>query len=270
MATPFKPPSVDKLASVDVADGEYNKDCEDIQGLVSPSSQGGWEGAGDYKVHCFSLSAWRRVGGPLVRQELTVLRPAPDYEWSAYPELTIHRLRVLLSKDQTRAVFANALKMAESDDELLAVAEELRKPVVIPTARFGNLTLDRSIGWFRGKVEWNRVLIEISFSSDDGKTIVDGLTTADALWNDQAGWKRKVDEYAVQELLPVKNDYWLDDDEEPLTPEQFKARMTLDSISLSSTGEFEFWHDDGDLFLGHSIQISGSLTDGLTRADIPG
>jgi hypothetical protein len=46
--------------------------------------------------------------------------------------------------------------------------------------------------------------------------------------------------------------------------------MKLTSISIGSEGTFEFWHNDGDLFYGHSIQIGGSLAKGLTRADIPG
>lgn len=46
--------------------------------------------------------------------------------------------------------------------------------------------------------------------------------------------------------------------------------MKLESISIQPNGEFEFWHNDGDLFYGHSIQISGSLEKGLTHSDIPG
>ena len=46
--------------------------------------------------------------------------------------------------------------------------------------------------------------------------------------------------------------------------------MKLESISVRNNGSFDFWHNDGDLFWGHSIQISGNLTDGPKRADIPG
>jgi hypothetical protein len=44
---------------------------------------------------------------------------------------------------------------------------------------------------------------------------------------------RRAQEYAVHELLPLKNDVWLDDDEEMLlTPEQFKERMTLEAAEI--------------------------------------
>ena len=83
-------------------------------------------------------------------------------------------------------------------------------------------------------------------------------------------WKENVDDFAVKKLLSLKNDVWLGEDESPLNADQFKSRMTLQSVSIYPDGEIEFWHDDGDLFWGHSIQISGSLGEGLTDADIPG
>jgi hypothetical protein len=46
--------------------------------------------------------------------------------------------------------------------------------------------------------------------------------------------------------------------------------MTLESITVTPDGSFDFWHNDGDLFYGHSIQVSGNLSQGPTHADIPG
>ena len=45
--------------------------------------------------------------------------------------------------------------------------------------------------------------------------------------------------------------------------------MKLQSIVFYPDGDFNFWYDDGDLFWGHSIAISGNL-EGLKDADIPG
>jgi hypothetical protein len=74
----------------------------------------------------------------------------------------------------------------------------------------------------------------------------------------------------VEKLLPLKNDSWLGENERELTPADFKKKMKLQSINVAGDGSFEFWHDDGDLFWGHSIQIRGKLKDGLVDADIPG
>jgi len=59
-----------------------------------------------------------------------------------------------------------------------------------------------------------------------------------------------VPDYAVEKLLERKNEIWLDEDESEVTHVEFKSRMVLQSITVSPDEEFNFWHDDGDLFWG--------------------
>ena len=54
------------------------------------------------------------------------------------------------------------------------------------------------------------------------------------------------------------------------TFEQFKSRMTLEYITVSPDGSFEFLYDVGDMFLGHLVEIDGILSEGLTTATIQG
>jgi hypothetical protein len=64
---------------------------------------------------------------------------------------------------------------------------------------------------------------------------------------------------------------WIEDkDEEPLTPEQFKERMVLDSVSIDSDGDVSFYHSDGDLFWGHCILVTMNSENNFTIADIAG
>jgi hypothetical protein len=177
---------------------------------------------------------------------------------------------LLLSKDGTRSIFARYSTSVKDDAELDAVAEELKKPVVVSTRQFGELTLDRRINWFDGTTNWNAQSIQIRFEPDRDGGISAALRTADALWDAQLDWKRKVVKKAIECLLPVKNENWLEDDEPPLTAEEFTSRMTLKTISIYRDGHFSFWHDDGDLFWGHAIEVSGSPDTGLTDADIAG
>jgi hypothetical protein len=276
MSDPFVPSNIESLADVDPADVSYEKECVAIQGVVSPSGQGGWPGQeGNYKVHCFQFAAWHRLGEPVVKRDLTILRPVPRESnyFEDFPDYSIHRISVLLSTDETRAVFDRLLPLDEADEELVAVGEELRKPVIISTKTFGDLVLDRRHDWFEGRAKWHGKRIELHFHADhsgDPKSIDDALKTAEILWKNQSEWNRKVAAFAVKELLAVKNDNWLGDDETPLSARDFVGRMTLESISFDNRGKFEFWHDDGDLFWGHSIQVCGNLKDGLTDADIPG
>lgn len=270
MPPKFKPPAFGQLASVDIADCEYDSGLTEIAGVVSFGGQGGWPATDHYEVHCFNFAAWRRVGQPLVERELTILRPvAEDADWfSEYPEGSIHKVRVLLSVDETRAVFAEAIERDVADTELRSIATELEKPVTINTDR-GLLTLNRQINCFEGTVMWNDVSVNISFEADDELDITSQLKTADALFADSANWARRISDFAVKEKLELAND-WRDEDVTPMTADEFLRRMTLESIAIEADGRFEFWHNDGDMFYGHSIQICGTLADGLTDSDIPG
>ena len=47
-------------------------------------------------------------------------------------------------------------------------------------------------------------------------------------------------------------------------------RQELESIQLLPQGGFEFWFNDGDLFWGHSIHVTGSLESGPESAQMEG
>ena len=46
--------------------------------------------------------------------------------------------------------------------------------------------------------------------------------------------------------------------------------MELDCISINEGGAFTFWHRDGNMFWGHSIEVRSDLSNGPTGADIVG
>ena len=271
MAMHPKSKSIKQLAAMDGAKCKYAAELTEIVGVVSLEGQGGWSIKGQ-DIHCFEFAAWRRMGQPLVKRKLTILRPVPRKNdmFSDYPEGTIHKIQVLLSVDETRCVFANLIEANPVEADLESVATELRKPVTVKTEQYGLLTLNRKIDWFEGKTKWNGVSVEISFETGSKVGLKSQLKTADALFADSASWGKKVKDFAVQEKLELANEWRDDDDEKPITAAQFLKRMKLTSISIKPRGAFEFWHNDGDLFGGHSIQISGSLKAGLTRSDIPG
>jgi hypothetical protein len=264
--------SIEQLREVDIAATTYQDDFVEIEGVVSEEGQGGWPRNPDYSVHSFSFAAWRRLGGELVEEKLTILRPVEkETDWfSEFPKLSIHRVKVLLSDDETRAIFSTKSENPPDTAGLREVAKELSQPVVVANDRFGDLTLNRSLGWFEAETEWNDAPVRLSLRAADTERLTQVLPVAEKLWSDGAIWNKRVEDYAVEKLLRVKNDNWLEDGDQPLTSEEFKSHMSLDSITVDSDGSFEVWYSDGDLFWGHSILIRGSLEEGLYQADIAG
>lgn len=61
-------------------------------------------------------------------------------------------------------------------------------------------------------------------------------------------------EFAVKQLLNLKNSEWLDNDEAPVSELGFKSRLALESIERGDQN-IEVWFKDGGLFYGHSICV---------------
>jgi hypothetical protein len=76
--------------------------------------------------------------------------------------------------------------------------------------------------------------------------------------------------FAAKKLLGILNENWLGEGEEELSAEQFKSKIKLESISIESDGNFEFWYEDDGLFGGHAIKVGGDFSDGPKDAGIEG
>ena len=76
--------------------------------------------------------------------------------------------------------------------------------------------------------------------------------------------------FAVERLLTLKNDSWLDDEEDEVTAAEFSSRLRPEGVTVYQDGQFEFFYSDGDLFWGHSIQLKGNIDQGLRSAAIAG
>jgi hypothetical protein len=250
---------------------------EDVLGLVD------WKGGdedddGEQCTLAFTFRCWKIPPGPMKTRPLsisiTTSRQQYDSLWERVQSNTVVRIRARVVADSAigtpQAELLEFLGPDNSDLELKQVAIELEKPVIHQDYQFGQLKLDRRVNWYTVEAEWNGTIVALNLSLDDSGTVDATLQTARALWKNQKEWTKRIEDYAVQELLPLKNESWLDEDEAELTADQFKARMALESVTVASDGSFDFWHNDGNLFCGHSIQISGNLSEGPTDADIPG
>ncbi|MEM8560482.1 MAG: DUF2262 domain-containing protein [Bacteroidota bacterium] len=279
MRAAYHPPSLATLTDLDVSEATYTTEPVVVQGLVSMRSQGATV-HDDHLTHLFSLAAWRRVGGPLMEQKLTVLRAVPKgHPWSAdAPPGSQVRLTVYLSDDETRAVFLNDLGLGDrfehADDDLLDLADELRRPTPIESDRFGALAENQQLDWMEGTATWNGATVRLTLSRGlrgriDADDFAPALHTAEQLWADETTWKTRIDACAAT-LYDIWDGGWRLDEDTEDTPEAFVARMMLETIACAPDGAFECWYDDGDLFAGHAILVSGTLADGPTLATLAG
>ncbi len=255
-----------------------NPICE-LTGIVDTSGVGASQSRGDDMWSLlFTFDAWKIENGPLRKESLTVRRIVSKVELEKYQELidseTIIKIKARVSVtnvfDSPQALLEQHINDKFIDSELQNHLLELQKPIVFKDTVLGEFIFDRKYGWYTSKVNWNGKTIELNINVEEPNDLQAGLILAHSLFENVTSWSQRISNYAVQELLPLKNDTWLEDDELELTSEDFLKRMKLESISLYLDGEFEFWHDDGDLFYGHSIQISGNIEEGPKSAKIPG
>jgi len=152
------------------------------------------------------------------------------------------------------------------------------RPVSIATA-LGDFELDRSLGWFSGRVRSGGVDVAASLAIDDGSIegsetcraalarlveLVGELPEADARWR----------AFAASKLTDLAGDWQQDDEDptsvEPITTRAFTQRIRLDDLTIAADGSVTSYYDDGDLFWGHAIIVEVAMDGTPTDAHIAG
>jgi hypothetical protein len=133
---------------------------------------------------------------------------------------------------------------------------------------FGRFTFDERLDWFEKTADWlgRQVSLSIGMGADGS---VDAEPAA-RLFAHAPEWDARARAIAAEELVPTKNEHWLGDGERPLSPDEFKSRMTLESIGVNPGPYIQFFYEDGDLFAGHTIIVTFNEEDGETWAEFAG
>jgi hypothetical protein len=135
----------------------------------------------------------------------------------------------------------------------------------------GTLRYEKEYDWYKGQIKIRQSDISIQLSIDEAGDVTSALNRAANLAGELENYAQLAKKYAAEGLLQIKNEAWLDDDDEdPLTLEQFQQRMTLESISIYANGEVSFYHNDGDLFWGHCILVTMNSENNFTGAETAG
>lgn len=255
-----------------------NAPIGEIKGIVDSMGVAGVSiGQGNQWSISLTLEKWR-VDSLIKNAPLTVRRKVSKDELHQLQEAidsdTIIKIRARLLEenifDSPQALLEELIETNVSDQGLQEKLEELQEPKTFQDEVFGEFTFDRRVDWYCTKTEWGEVPIELNLSLEDDAEVEKALKTAHTLWEQQALWDDQIKEYAVKELLELKNDAWVEDEEEEVSKTEFLSLMTLETVTVYPNGDFEFWHGDGDLFWGHSIKVSCSLSGGITSAGIEG
>ena len=168
------------------------------------------------------------------------------------------------------------LEPSASCPQLEAVWEEYQKPVHIEDEVLGTLKLNRDFGLLDGEILWNgeEVSLALEIDLDDEETWDTARSIAHKVMADRESWDKSMREFAAKELTELANEWQADDDEkknaDPITEEVFAQRITLSELSLTYESDFTAYFDDDDMFWGHTVEVCGSLENGIESANIAG
>jgi len=247
-----------------------------VRGIVEPGGAGMAQSRrpdGEWDLWRVSvmLRPWRADGGEIEHFSLAIGRRTrlPYWLW-----------RLLFLKGRIVEVLAEFDDQSGSRPRLIAWlgwrrdqalraahASWLGKRILEHPA-FGRFTFDERLNWYETKAAWlgQRVSLSIGMDADGGGD----AAPAALLFQRAAEWDARARNLAADELLETKNQFWLGDDEVPLTRDQFKERMTLESVGLNPGPFIQFYFEDGDLFAGHSIVVTFDEEEGNSWAEIAG
>lgn len=235
-----------------------------------PQENGPW-------LAVLELTAWKEEDSeePAHREKTQLVALADDklmdYLRRRVRGDSVFQIMVRPSEDGKQFLMTE-LPQPEIDPEMKAILEEQKKPVSIWVPELGTFTLNRLVNWFEAEVEWLGQPARLDIDREEDWDAC--VEQAKALMAGQKGWDEKVRSFAADQLLEQANDWAQDaaEGEEPeeITREQFMERLELDAVQISAGGRFEFWFNDGDLFWGHAIHVTGALDKGPESAQMEG
>ncbi len=258
---------------------QLNKsDIVDIFGVVDASGPGGFRLQGEeFWTLLFSFDAWRFSSGNLRYDKLTLRKLVTEIELEIMKEsinpFDVLHVRAGVTENSVfegaQGILFELVDSISSSRELNSHAEELRKPVAFYDSTFGLFVLDRSLNWFQSSTKWNSEEILLNLSMDYCEDEKKVLEIASSFWSAKESWSKRIYDYVLANLFNRTDGLWLDGGVDMLTPDLFKRRMKVETITLYPDSSFEFWYKDSEQFLRQPIIVYGNLHDGPIEVDIP-
>ena len=178
------------------------------------------------------------------------------------------------ASSQNQFLIVEVLEEDAPSPALEEVLAEYLRPVVVVDEVLGELTLDKDLDMFEGEVLWRgeQICVSLEVDAANEDTWADARRAMKTMLADQERWDRDMRAFAARELTALACE-WRDsaDEEVPeITEESFTRRIKLSSIVMDADGSFSAYFDDDDMFFGHCVTAYGTLTDGVTAANMEG
>ena len=218
------------------------------------------------------LTAWMEDNSPNIqRGEFKLVAKGDEtlmnFLRQRVPRDFILKCRVRLSLDGTSLLLTN-LPEPGFDPDLKAILEEQKKPVAVEVEGLGKFMLNRSVGVLQAEIQFMGQGVQLCFDKDEDRAACG--RTAKAVLDDLIALDEKARSLAADKLLELANEGAADADGEEVSREEFLSRMTLETIDVAERESYDLWYNDGELFFGHDIHVSGNLNEGVTDARMEG
>lgn len=228
---------------------------------------------GDECTMIFTLCAYTKNGQALIEEEVVVRKSIPDFDYSTagLEPLTIVEFtgEIESSNGKNKVNIQSVVKTRATHPQLEEVLKRRIEPVIFESAYFGKFILNRGLAWYENTVKWQNREVYLYLNVEQ-YNVNEIESQALQLFDKQSEWDRRFKDKIVEDLLELKNDSWLAEEEKPLTEKEFIEKVELQSVTMDGDGDFEVWFHDGDIFWGHSICLDGNLDGQLHEAGIQG
>ena len=268
----------------------FENEARELLVLVAGSSGAGkrngfWESAHSYLAYVDCET------GTLCADEGRLVYPVSDEEHDAggildrFRREAVYRLKArkkiphkvpedVTASSQNQFLIVEVLEEDPPCPALEDVLAEYRRPVVVTDEVLGELALDKDLDMFEGEVLWcgEQICLSLEVDVADEDTWADARRAMKEMLAEEDRWDGDMRASAARELTELACEWRESADEEvpEITEESFARRIELRSIAMDADGSFSAYFDDDDMFFGHCVTAYGTLTDGVTAANMEG
>ncbi|NPC92952.1 DUF2262 domain-containing protein [Bacillus sp. WMMC1349] len=267
-----------RSSQIEQFEKRFANEVIEVAAVTGPSGIGAGRAGGDVMWNAsIPVIAWKEMDSnrPAIQEELRLEWLVNDDEWQKTRDIFSNTIvRLYVRKGNQAMMLVKVADKAYQDDELQNILQNALKPINYRDEKLGTFKLDKSVKLFEKEITWAGQEGILYFDwNENEQEMKASLATAHTLFQDPVQWNAKIRAYAAEELVELANDWLQDNDEaefDAITKELFIELMEFNSISVYSDGDFEVFFDDGDMFWGHSIIVSGHRNGIFESAEIAG